>query len=256
MEIEWANLKAGELRQLARGDTRVIIPIGSTEQHGPHLPVQVDTLLATEVAHRAARKVASRVPVVVTPAVWIGLAEHHMTFGGTLTLDFDTLAGLLRCIVRSLVRHGFRQILFLNGHGGNVSALRTIVDELTPQFAIPLIMSTYWVLAEEQMASILERQSGVKHAGEAETSMMLALRPDLVDTGRLSEAIGPTGPESGVRSKAGTHRWSSFAGRTETGVIGDASAASAEKGERLLEAATAALSDLLVDPGKWRDPVI
>ncbi|MCK6410773.1 MAG: creatininase family protein, partial [Thauera sp.] len=78
-EVEWWRLKAGELNALAARNAVVILPVGSTEQHGPHLPTQVDALLAGEVAHRAARRAAQRTPVVVAPTVWSGLAEHHLS---------------------------------------------------------------------------------------------------------------------------------------------------------------------------------
>ena len=82
MSVQWHDLRAPQLRELAEHDAIVIIPVGSTEQHGPHLPVQVDALLAGEVAHRAALRIQSHCPVVVAPTVWCGLAEHHMSFWG------------------------------------------------------------------------------------------------------------------------------------------------------------------------------
>ena len=85
MHVEWLNLKAHELRTLAQRGATVLVPVGSVEQHGPHLPVQVDALLAGEVARRGALRLSESVPVVVAPTVWMGLAEHHMTFGGTLS---------------------------------------------------------------------------------------------------------------------------------------------------------------------------
>src|SRR4051812_23307387 len=117
-EVEWSRMKAHEIKARQAENALVIVPVGSFEQHGPHLPVQVDTLLAGEVARRAAVKIAATQSVLVTPTVWCGLAEHHMSFGGTLTLDFETFQALLRCICHSLIRQGFRKILLLNGHGG------------------------------------------------------------------------------------------------------------------------------------------
>ena len=102
MELEWARLKAGELRALAERDAIVVLPVAAMEQHGPHLPVMVDSLLCAEVALRTARRVAARQPVVVAPTVWSGLSEHHMAFGGTFTLDFATFSALLGCLCRSL----------------------------------------------------------------------------------------------------------------------------------------------------------
>ena len=89
MELEWARLKASELRTLAQQDAIVLVPVAAMEHHGPHLPVMVDSLLCAEVALRAARRVPAREPAVVAPTVWSGLSEHHMPFGGTFTLETD-----------------------------------------------------------------------------------------------------------------------------------------------------------------------
>ena len=134
-EIEWWRLKAAEINALAARDAVVIVPVGSTEQHGPHLPTQVDSLLVGEIARRAARLAAASTPVVVAPTVWSGLAEHHMSLGGTLSLDFATFLALLRCICRSLLRQGFHRILLLNGHGSNIAALSVVVNKLAVKLA-------------------------------------------------------------------------------------------------------------------------
>ncbi|MBM3571582.1 MAG: creatininase family protein, partial [Alphaproteobacteria bacterium] len=163
-EIEWSRLKAAELRGLAQRDAIVVVPIGATEQHGPHLPVQVDARLGGEVALRAARIVAKTEPIAVLPTIWFGMSEHHMSLGGTITLDFDTMFSVFRCVVRSLVRHGFRRIFILNGHGGNTGPLEPIVTELTLAFNIPLAYATYWDLAAKPIAEILQRQNRLLHA--------------------------------------------------------------------------------------------
>src|SRR4051812_34066741 len=123
-EFEWMKLTAEELRARAVEDALVIIPIASLEQHGPHLATGVDIVLGTNVAHAtAARVAAAGQPVVVTPCVWTGLAEHHMAFGGTVTLEYESFSGVLRGIVRSIARHGFKRVMLLNGHGGNAEAV-------------------------------------------------------------------------------------------------------------------------------------
>lgn len=248
--LEWHDLKAAELRALAARDAIVIVPVGSTEQHGPHLPVQVDALLAGEVARRAARLAAGREPVVVAPTVWMGLAEHHMSYGGTITLDFPTFHAVLRCVCDSIVRHGFRRVLLLNGHGGNIAAMTVIVGELKRELKATIATATYWTLprAAEAFAAILERQPNVRHACEAETSMLLHLKPDLVDTEAMGALEAPT---KGLLDQAGVYRWRSFAEMTESGVIGVPSAASAEKGERLLGAAGEALAEALISGDIW-----
>src|SRR5918996_435005 len=153
MEVEWANLKAAELQGLAAREAIVVLPVAAMEQHGPHLPVMVDTLLCGEIARRAALRASGRHPVVVAPTVWSGLSEHHMPFGGTFTLDFATFRSLIECLCRSLLRHGFRRVLLLNGHGGNVAALRVVVDELRG-LEMRLATATYWQGAPVPIADI------------------------------------------------------------------------------------------------------
>ena len=254
MEIEWWRLKAGELNALAARNAVVIVPVGSTEQHGPHLPTQVDSLLVGEIARRAARR-AGDLPIVVTPTVWCGLAEHHISLGGTLSLDFPTFFAVLRCLCRSLVRQGFSRILLLNGHGGNIAALTVVVNELAVELDAPIATTSYWPLAKEEFAAILERQKTVRHACEAETSMLLALKPELVDMSRAADAVGPTERElAEVTGTEAAHRWRSFKSRTSHGAIGDPRSATPEKGERLLEAASAAVSRLVSNPEFWSLP--
>lgn len=250
MEIEWARLKAAELRELARRDAVVLVPVAAMEQHGPHLPVQVDSVLCPEACRRAARLLAEDGAAVVTPVVWTGISEHHMAFGGTFTLDFTTFFGLLRCICTSLKRDGFRRIALVNGHGGNVFGLRVVVDELTRDLELPLTTVNYWHPAAEQFRGILEKQPGVQHACEGETSMMLALMPELVDMAAAEGAGVPSDVVAGGVSGA-PYRWLSFPERTQSGVIGSPEAASAEKGERLLTAAAEHLAAALRAVPGW-----
>jgi creatinine amidohydrolase len=254
-EVEWWRLKAADINALAAREAVVIVPVGSTEQHGPHLPTQVDSLLVREIALRAARQASSETPIVVAPTVWSGLAEHHMSLGGTISLDFTTFLQLLRCVCRSLVRQGFRRILLLNGHGGNIAALTVVVNELAVEFDVPLATTSYWPLASEAFARILERQKTVRHACEAETSMMLAIAPDLVDMTKAVEAVGPTSRElAEITGTEAVHRWRSFKARTRHGAIGDPRTASVEKGERLLAAAADAVANVVTNDDFWALP--
>jgi creatinine amidohydrolase len=249
-EIEWRRLRADQLRDMAVQDAIVILPVASLEQHGPHLPVEVDSLLGEIIAARTAFKVSARgKAVVVLPVLWSGLSEHHMSFGGTVTLDVAVFAGVVEGVVRSVLRHGFRRIVLLNAHGGNENALRVITDELTPKLGVPIVQLTYWYAAAVAIAKILETQGGVQHACEAETSMMMAARPDLVATDRIALARSNiTAPELG----GGVYRWRPIASRSDSGVIGNPEAASAEKGERLFDAISDALAVKLCHPDLWR----
>jgi len=252
METQWWRLKAPELRALAKRDAIIIVPVASTEQHGPHLPTQVDCLLVAEIARRAAIQASETIPTLVTPVVWTGLAEHHMSLGATISLDYQTFFALLRGICGSLVRHGFRKVLLLNGHGGNTAALTVAVNELAVELDAPIATTTYWLLAQPAFSQILERQSNVRHACEAETSMVLALQPHSVDMSLAADAVGPTSPEVAVVvGTQAAHRWQSFRSRTSHGAIGDPRAATGEKGERLLQAAADAVTHLVTNSEFW-----
>jgi creatinine amidohydrolase len=250
-ETEWMRLTAAELRERAAADALVIVPVASLEQHGPHLATGVDIVLATGVAARVAGRIAaSGAAVVVTPCVWTGLAEHHMDFGGTVTLDYAGFAGVLRGIVQSAARCGFHRVMLLNGHGGNAEAVAVAANAFSVEFGIRVAAGTYWHLAGDAFAPILERQPSVMHACEAETSMMLALRPDSVRQERLAEAHGPASTRVEGQPSALTMR-RSFKAVSASGVVGDARVATAAKGEALLEAAAERIAAMLLNPRLW-----
>ena len=250
-ETEWRKLRADQLRERATQDAIVIVPIASLEQHGPHLPVEVDSLLGETIAARAAAKIDARgQAVLVLPVLWTGLSEHHMSFGGTITLDNTAFSALVEGVVRSIQRHGFTRIVLLNAHGGNENALRAITDDLTPKLRIPIVQFTYWYAAAVPIAKILEKQGGLTHACEAETSMMMAARPGLVAVDRIPLARSNTTGDTA----AGVYRWRSLASRTASGAMGHPEAASAEKGERLFDAISTAIADKLCDTALWDLP--
>jgi len=239
--------------EVARGST-IVVPIGSTEQHGPHLPVMVDYRLATEVAMRGARKLAERGhPILVTPTVWTGFAEHHMELGGTITVDYAVFFGLVRGIVRSLARDGFRRICLLNGHGGNIAPLMVAASELTVELKIPLVAFAYWDIAVPQTKAILEFQEKLLHACEAETSMMMAVVPHLIDREQLSAARGPDQDRPEIENLVGpgVFRWQALNARSRRGVIGNGATGTPEKGERLLEAMSERMAEVLGTAELW-----
>jgi creatinine amidohydrolase len=252
-EVEWARLKAHELRALAEREACAILPIASIEQHGPHLPVMTDTRLGHEVAVRAARRAFPTRPTVVTPVVWSGLSEHHMAFGGTLILSHATFRAVIHDLIQALTRHGFRDVLISNSHGGNIVAMQSIADELATRLPATIVATTYVAEASLAFARILEDQSGVQHACEAETSMMMAIEPDLVDTTDLASLATDREPGFLAAGKA-SYRWRPFQHMTANGVSGVPTRATAEKGERLLDAAAEALAALITDTETWAAP--
>jgi creatinine amidohydrolase len=248
----WNRLTAAELRDLAARDAVVLLPVGSTEQHGPHLPTGVDDFLAAEVCRRAAGLVSGRCPVVVAPSVSCGLAEHHMAFGGTLTLTLPTLHALLRDLCRSILRAGFGRILIVNGHGGNMTALNALVTELTAELSVPIAVTSYFTAGRAVVRETLETQDGLMHACEGETSMLMAAWPGLVRTEALEQAVGPaiTLP---AESPDPVYFAVSFQAITASGVAGDARTATAAKGEKLLNGCAGALAELLAGD-LWKAP--
>lgn len=250
--LEWMRLTAAEVQAEAAAGALAIVPVASLEQHGPHLCTGTDILLAGHVALETAKRLAAMGErALVTPVVWTGLAEHHMEFGGTVTLDNATFQAVLKGVVGSIVRHGFRRVMLLNGHGGNAEAIGVAATELAVNFGIRVAGGTYWHMVPEVIAPLLERQPGLMHACEAETSMVWHLMADGVRPERLAQAHGPQssrvpGQPPGLLMRR------SFRELSETGVIGDARTASPAKGEALLAAVAQKCAELLANPSLWK----
>ncbi len=222
-----AKMRWPEVEALDR-ETTVLIPTGSIEQHGPHLPLETDTRLVTAVAEA----VEKRTPILLTPTIWLGCSAHHLGFAGSLTASFPGYQSSIESVVRSLIPHGFRRFYVLNGHGGNASpndvALRTLKTEF-PNLALG--GSGYYAFAVEAVrAQMTGPQKDLRHADEAEASLMLHVAPDLV---RLEEAyddgLFPTPLVIGLVEP--------FDAITEKGALGYPSYATAEKGRAIFEAA-------------------
>jgi len=249
-EVLWNRMTAETLRARAGEGAIVLLPVASTEQHGPHLATGVDDFLCSEACRRAALLVVGQRPIVVAPTLWCGLAEHHVAFGGTFTLTLPTYHALLRDLCRSILRAGFKHILIVNGHGGNITALNALTVELTRELSAPIATTTYILAGAEETKAILEDQEGIRHACEGETSMMMALKPDLVDRARLPEALGPSLDMGSALSRP-IHAWKSFKELTPCGVMGDARRATAAKGEAILDACAKGLADRLLKGEPW-----
>lgn len=250
-ETEWAGKTYSEIQSIGESDgSIVIVPVGSIEQHGDHLPVSTDTILVDAAAHEGASQVSDELPVLVTPPVWSGLSSHHMPFGGTLTLEFENMLEMLESIGRSALDNGFDAILLLNGHGGNMSLLSTAINKIGAEHPeIEVGGLTYFYLASSLIEEIRDSDpGGMMHGGELETSLMLHLRPDLVDEDEMTAVYAERKYDllledlfgSGSLSTYGT-----FADHTDTGVMGDPTLGSAEKGEAIFEHITQEMKSLL-----------
>lgn len=245
----WADLAAPELRALAAADAVVLCLVASLEQHGPHLPVWTDSLIGDAVCRAASDR--STTPCVSLPPVWTGLSEHHFPFGGTISLDSSALFAVLRGIARSLRANGFTRLFLINTHGGNTEAVALAARELAFEFGMPVVAASPWKIAAATIAPVLTAQSGVQHACEAETSLLLHLAPHLVHADRIAGSLS----EGGIAAGEVFARALSFAERApRTGVRGDPRAATAEKGAAILDALASGVARAVDDAALWRTP--
>jgi creatinine amidohydrolase len=241
VETEWASKTYSEITSIGESDgSIVIVPIGSIEQHGDHLPVSTDTILVDAAAHAGAAAVADENPVIVTPPVWSGLSAHHLPFGGTLSLDFQTMLDTLENVGRTALENDFDAILLLNGHGGNMALLSTAMNAIGVEHTdIEVLSLTYFHLIADLIEAVRDSgPGGIMHGGELETSLMLHLRPDLVDEDGMTSVYADRTFDlllDDLNGSGPLGRYSTFADHTDTGIIGDPTLASAEKGEILYE---------------------
>jgi creatinine amidohydrolase len=211
-------------------DVPVVLPVAAVEQHGRHLPVFTDSMLLGEVVRRAAERLGDR--AVWGPLLWLGNSHHHLDFPGTISAAPRTYLDLLGDLVDNMVVHGFRRIVFLNGHGGNIVPAAQAVFEARQRYReradLLFLSSTYWTLGArpaETDAGFVQDRMG--HACEWETSMILALAP------RLVGPIGGIEPVPfGNPFEPASRGWITKE-RSEPGHIGDPARASKEKGETL-----------------------
>jgi len=256
MCVHLTDLTWPEVAEAAQQGAVVVVPVGATEQHGRHLPLEVDWRLAGAIAEEAARIAHEEgVPALVTPPIWTGYSPHHMDFAGSITLDPAVFMGLVGHVARSLWHHGFRKILLLNGHGGNIHLLRAAVMQLRFEHGVRAAVANYWDLAADEIARW--RQSapgGINHACEMETSLMLSVRSDLVRRDAAEPAaFRPRSPYlSGdlVKGAPVTAAFS-FAELTAPGHLGDADLASAERGAELRALTARRVADFLKEFHRW-----
>lgn len=247
----WAGKTYPEIAETAARDGSVlVIPVGSVEQHGHHMPVGTDTILVDAVAHHSAARVEGEVPLLVTPPLWSGYSPHHMSFGGTITLEYDDMLDVVEEIADSALEAGFGSLLLLNGHGGNSSLVSSATSTIgTDHPDTEVLGLTYFQLASAFIDDIRDTElGGMGHAGEFETSLMLHLRPELVET-ELTEGTNmdepyPRGIDDLVAGGP-LSVYRDFSKYSESGAIGDPTAASAEKGERILDLLCDEMEDVL-----------
>jgi len=175
------ELTRGEIRAIA-ATTMVVLPVGAVEQHGPHLPTGTDFFVVEHLARMATTEAARDVPVVVAPTLPFGSSHHHLPFGGTLSLGTELYYRVVYDLVESLISSGFRKCFILNGHGGNSELVQLVARDLALKHPVHVAAASYWSIARDAFAALGDvtdvRIPG--HAGAFETSLIMALRPELV----------------------------------------------------------------------------
>jgi creatinine amidohydrolase len=231
--VELGSLSRSEANALLAAGRVVALPVGALEQHGDHLPTDTDAFLADSVVREAAARARSQ--VVVLPCLSFGISPYHARFGGTVSLSASTYIDVIRDLCTSVKVAGARTLLPINGHGGNAGALDLVSLELSdPEFSV--IPISYWELAPQVAEVVFAADNGaIGHAGQAETSLMLALRADLV--GEISQ------PHESVDVELARDR-ANVDGLGQTGVVGDPSLATAEHGAAFFDAVCVELAAL------------
>lgn len=255
--MRWEELTSPEIGALDRDKTVVVLPIGSVEQHGNHMPVGTDTILAHEVS-LAASRVADE--VVVMPPPWYGFSAHHMRFPGSVTLRAETLMAVVEDVVASVVAHGFLRILVVNGHGGNGGIIDVLASTLGNKHygKARVATLTYFTLARDAIAALRKSEAGgMGHACEFETSLVQHLRPDLVKIDRATTIYPDPGSSYLTTDLVGSQSvrvYHDFGDLSPTGTLGDPSLASPTAGKAFFDGSVAALAAFIDDFRQWQIP--
>jgi len=254
----WADLCTRDFAQLDPARTIAVLPVAATEQHGPHLPLSVDTVLADGIVAASLPHLAPALSVLFLPTHAVGLSPEHARFPGTLTLRAETVLRLWTDIGESVAAAGVRKLLLFNSHGGQVSVLDLVARDLRARLNL-LVYSCSWFnlpLHDAQgqdlnaLFSAEEHRFGI-HGGEVETSMMLALAPQRVQMDQARHFASTAQARAQQYPILGNGRSAKLGWQTQdyhpAGAVGNAAAATAAKGEALVQAAGRALAQLLAE---------
>jgi creatinine amidohydrolase len=245
-EMTWQDIAAaGD----ATGRWIAVLPLAAVEQHGPHLPVGVDTFIAEAYLARARKILPDELPVTFLPVQRIGVSVEHLAYPGTLTLSAATAIGVWTELGECLARAGLRKLVLVTSHGGNVAAMELVARDLRARLRM-LAVTVGWHRFgyPDDTFSGEEKRHGI-HGGDIETSLMLAAKPDTVRMEKAPNAAPATVEMAREFKWLGAYRPAGFAWMTQdlnaTGAIGDATLASAGKGDAALTHGAAALVELL-----------
>ena len=249
-EYRYNRLTWPEMNGAIGAQKLVILPIGSTEQHGPHLPLDVDSFLCESVCLEVGKRAPDK--VLVLPPVSYGLNLHHIDFPGTIHIEPETFIAFCLNITKSVAYHGFEKILLVNGHGSNMPLAELVARKTVLATKSLCFATSYFQFLLEAFEEVRETET-IAHADELETSLYLHLAEDRVRLDQATEGDDRTGRFLSSDSTSNFPvRFSDYWGRwTQTGVHGDPTKATREKGEVILEAAVSGLTELVDELRDW-----
>jgi len=254
-KYRYAEMTWPECQAAAQAGKVAVLPVATYEDHGYHLPIDTDVVLCTEICERAVAAVSEH--AVLIPPVNHGYSPHHMDFPGTMTITWDTFIKYVRDICVSLAHHQFTHILIVNGHGSNTAPLEMAarLTVLATEGKVACAAVNHWGVCEAIDKGNKNRVSdygGIAHAGEYETALYLALKPELVDMEKAKDEFYPIPPSfqadllKGKRTDASIATYMPFwSTMTDSGVMGEATVATKENGALFLEAAVSGLITLI-----------
>jgi creatinine amidohydrolase len=250
----WADLSTRDFAQLDLARTIAVLPVAAIEQHGPHLPLSVDTDLVDGVVTAALPHLPDGLPVLFLPTQAVGLSPEHERFAGTLTLKAETVIRLWTEIGESVARSGVKKLVLFNSHGGQTGVLDIVARDLRARLDMLVYSASWFNLplgeAVEGLFSADEHRFGI-HAGDLETSMMLALKPQRVAMAQAQDFASTSRQRAEKFTILGNGRSAKLGWQMQdynpAGAVGNAAAATADKGRAVLDAAGRALARLLVE---------
>jgi creatinine amidohydrolase len=236
VKVNLSDMTWPEVQERLKQTDVVIVPTGSNEQHGPHLPLKTDVFIATEIARRAAERVKDDVKAVVAPPVPFGYSPEHMEFPGTICLDSETMMRIVKDVCKSLLHHGFKKIIFFNGHGTNPPVIYTAINDAYMQHEDPnifLMLVNWFDLVTDVISEVAE--TPFWHAEEVEASVMMALDVPVDLKQAWREIPKPPMPNYIAYdfAKGGGFQQN----LSKSGIMGDPTKAKREKGEKIVDAA-------------------
>ncbi len=253
--LTWTDIQAMPDKE----NVTIVQPVGSIEQHGPHLPVIVDSAIGVAVLGKALHKLDASIPAYALPPLYYGKSNEHWHFPGTITLSAETMLAMLAEIADSVYRAGFRKLVLLNSHGGQPQVMEIAARDLHVKYGDLLVFPLFvWRVPNitKELLAPKEAALGI-HAGDAETSLMLSILPEQVNMEAAVCEYPESLPEDSLLSMEGKlpFAWVTR-DLSKSGVFGDATVATKEKGDRILESLSDGWVRVIEDIYKFRQPQV